>query len=88
MSTDIQNIDDLNIDVSDPILIKGGFFSRSTYKYTLTTLGLNYKVERKLSDFDWLYNTLNKFYPGLILSPIPVKHFNLKDDSKKKNHLY
>ena len=84
LSTDIQNIDDLNIDVSDPILIKGGFFSRSTYKYTLTTLGLNYKVERKLSDFDWLYNTLNKFYPGLILSPIPVKHFNLKDDSKKK----
>ena len=85
LSTDIQNIDDLNIDVSDPILIKGGFFSRSTYKYTLTTLGLNYKVERKLSDFDWLYNTLNKFYPGLILSPIPVKHFNLKDDSKKKS---
>ena len=81
--SDIANMDDLNITISNPSLVKGGFL-KSVYKYTLTTIGFNFKVERTLSDFDWLYNQLLKFYPGLIISSIPVKHFNLKDNSKKK----
>ncbi len=82
--SDIENIEDIKIIVSDPILIKGGFFSKSYYKYTITTPSLGYKIERKLDDFDWLYNKLNELYPGVILSPIPSKGFNLKDDSKIK----
>ena len=60
--SDIANMDDLNITISNPSLVKGGFL-KSVYKYTLTTIGFNFKVERTLSDFDWLYNQLLKFYP-------------------------
>jgi len=82
--TNFQEIEDIKIIVSDPILIKGGFFSKSTYKYTISTPSFGYKIERKLEDFDWLYNKLTELYPGVILSPIPIRGFNIKDDSKKK----
>ena len=82
--SDMENINDIKIIVSDPVVIKGGFFSKTIYKYSISTPSLGYKVDRQLDDFDWLYNKLTELYPGVILSPIPLKHFNLKDDSKKK----
>ena len=81
---EIINKEDLKIIVSEPVLKKEGFFSWSYYQYTISTPELNYKVERKLTDFDWLYQKLKEIYPGLIVSSVPARHVNMKDNSDKK----
>ena len=81
--------DNLIIEISNPVIIKTGVFTRSYVQYTLTSKDLSTKVERKLSDFEWLYNRLSILYPKRILSVLPPSHMNLKDDSDKKiTYLY
>ena len=82
--SEIIEKDDLRIIVSDPVLKKAGFFSFSYYQYTISTPDLNYKVERKLTDFDWLYKKMQEIYPALIISSVPARHVNMKDNSEKK----
>ena len=82
--SEIIEKEDLRIIVSDPVLKKEGFFSWSYYQYSISTPDLNYKVERKLTDFDWLYQKMREIYPGLIISSIPARHVNMKDNSEKK----
>ena len=82
--SEIIHMNDLRIIVSNPVMKKAGFFSFSYYQYTITTPELNYKVERKLTDFDWLYQKMQEIYPGLIISSVPAKHINMKDNSEKK----
>jgi len=82
--SEIIEKDDLRIIVSDPVLIKGGLFSWSYYQYTISTPDFNYKVERKLTDFDWLYKKMQEIYPALIISSVPARHVNMKDNSEKK----
>jgi len=76
--------DNLYIEVSNPVVIKTGVFSRAYVQYTLSTKELSTKVDRKLSDFEWLYNRLSFMYPKRITSVLPPSHMNLKDDSDKK----
>lgn len=76
--------DNLFIEVSNPVVIKTGVFSRAYVQYTLSTKDLSTKVDRKLSDFEWLYNRLSFMYPKRITSVLPPSHMNLKDDSDKK----
>ena len=75
---------DLRITVSDPVLKKDGFFSFSYYQYTITTPDLNNRVERNISDFNWLYDKMREMYPGLIISSVPERNISIKDNSKKK----
>ena len=82
--SEIIEKDDLRIIVSDPVLKKGGLFSWSYYQYTISTPDFNYKVERKLTDFDWLYKKMQEIYPALIISSVPARHVNMKDNSEKK----
>ena len=82
--SEIIHMNDLRIIVSNPVMKKAGFFSFSYYQYTITTPELNYKVERKLTDFDWLYQKMQEIYPGLIISSVPARHVNMKDNSEKK----
>ena len=82
--SEIIEKEDLRIIVSDPVLKKGGLFSWSYYQYTISTPDFNYKVERKLTDFDWLYKKMQEIYPALIISSVPARHVNMKDNSEKK----
>ena len=81
---DLTKIDNLYIEISNPIIIKTGVFSRSYVQYTISSKQLSTKVDRKLSDFEWLYNKLSFLYPKRIISVLPPSHMNLKDDSDKK----
>ena len=81
---DLTKNENLIIEVSNPVVIKTGVFSRSYVQYTIRAKDLSTKVERKLSDFEWLYNKLSFLYPKRILSVLPPSHMNLKDDSDKK----
>ena len=81
---DLTKNENLIIEVSNPVVIKTGVFSRSYVQYTIRSKDLSTKVERKLSDFEWLYNKLSFLYPKRILSVLPPSHMNLKDDSDKK----
>jgi hypothetical protein len=76
--------DNLFIEIKNPVIIKTGVFSRSYVQYTIISKDLSTKVDRKLSDFEWLYNRLSFLYPKRILSVLPPSHMNLKDDSDKK----
>ena len=80
----LTKLDDLLIEVNNPVIIKTGVFSRSYVQYTITSKDLSTKVDRKLSDFEWLYNKLSLLYPKRISSVLPPSHMNLKDDSDKK----
>ena len=81
---EIIHMKDLRITVSDPVLKKDGFFSFSYYQYTITTPDLNNRVERNISDFNWLYDKMREMYPGLIISSVPERNISIKDNSKKK----
>jgi hypothetical protein len=35
------------------------------------SIGLTWEVKRRPQDFDWLRNMLVKFYPGLVVPPLP-----------------
>ena len=83
-SNDLTQKENLYLEVSNPVLIKTGVFSRSYVQYTISAKELSSKVDRKLSDFEWLYSKLSFLYPKRISSVLPPSHMNLKDDSDKK----
>ena len=62
--------------------------------YTIKTIGRNknraigvsWEVKRKYSDFEWLKNTLHRFYPGIVvpaIPPFPKSKDRLSGQSKK-----
>lgn len=53
--------------------------------YEIKTSGPDWTVLRRYSDFEWLYLTLKKRFPGRIVPPIPKKK-TLKE--LNDNHLY
>lgn len=80
----LTKLENLFLEVENPVIIKTGVFSRSYVQYTITSKDLSTKVDRKLSDFEWLFNKLSLLYPKRISSALPPSHMNLKDDSDKK----
>lgn len=80
----LTKLDNLFFEVDNPVIIKTGVFSRSYAQYTISSKDLSTKIDRKLSDFEWLYNKLSLLYPKRISSVLPPSHMNLKDDSNKK----
>lgn len=54
----------------------GGLFglgSTSFLEFVVTTSAVNWSVGRRYSDFIWFRNILKKFFPSLIIPPIPNK---------------
>ena len=35
------------------------------------SVGVSWEVKRKSQDFEWLRNCLAKFYPGIVVPPLP-----------------
>lgn len=71
-------------------------WSNKYYIYTVECENYNSKVYRRYNDFLWLRETLLKYYPGILIPPIPSKDAmgDLFDDeffSKRKaqfNHFF
>jgi hypothetical protein len=37
------------------------------------SVGVSWEVKRKPHEFEWLRNSLIKFYPGLLVPPLPAQ---------------
>ena len=59
--------------IKDPKVTETGFFQSNYITYEIDTQNKEYCVRRRYSDFEWLRNTLVKFYPRLYVPPIPSK---------------
>ena len=69
-----QNI---NIEITKPEKIDGGFFSKSYITYLITTSApYNFEVRRRYSDFEWLRSILSCHFPSFLIPPIPLKNFS------------
>ena len=81
---DLTNYKDLYIEINSPIRVKGkGFFS-SYAQYDIVTFPINYNVQRKLSDIEFLYETLPNFNKAKFNPLLPKFPRGLDDDSDKK----
>ena len=78
------NMDDLSIIVSNPEIVKNGFFSFTYVQYSIETQPINLKVVRKIKDCEWLYEKLLAHFPDCIVPPLPPSPVGLKDESPKK----
>ena len=64
---------DIKIEVTVGEKVNRKMFSKAYMTYLITTNPLNYKVNRRYSDFEWLRQTLLHLYPSNIIPPIPKK---------------
>ena len=75
---------DLFVEISSPTKIKPSGLSFSYFQYTVKTSPIGYSVIRKLSDFEFLHETIPK-YNNIKFNPLlPKFPINLDDDSEKK----
>lgn len=61
----------VEIKVSNPTKIEGGFFSSSYYTYEVQCQELKTSVIRVYTDFEWLKTKLCEWFPYTIVPPIP-----------------
>ena len=73
--TKLSQEPELNITLSSPEKVEGGFFSKSYITYLLQTQPLNYQVRKRYSDFEWLRQYLSSIYVGSFIPPIPRKNY-------------
>ena len=72
--SDLGKIDKVNIQVTEPEKIDGGFFTKAYITYLIKTNPLNLSVRRRYSDFEWLRQILLVFFSSSIIPPIPKKN--------------
>ena len=71
--TDISTKINIEITISNPLVIEGGLFSKSYVTYLVKTTPFNFEVRRRFSDFEWLHNILMAQYINCIIPPIYKK---------------
>jgi len=74
--TQLFDMKNLQIRLSDPQKVEGSFFFSSYYTYLLTVSELNKQVRRRYSEFVWLRDYLVDMYPGINIPPLPNKKTN------------
>jgi sorting nexin-7/30/sorting nexin-8 len=70
--TELNNTE-ISVIIRDPKTNEKKFYETSYVTYEIVTSPLNYIVRRRFSDFDWLRNILQKFFPRIFLPPLPNK---------------
>ena len=70
--TEFNNIE-ISVVIRDPKTNEKKFYETSYVTYEIVTSPLNYIVRRRYSDFDWLRNILQKYFPRIFLPPLPNK---------------
>ena len=89
----ILNDKKINIIIRNPKAQSATNFLSSGYiLYEVYTQETNWNVQRRYSDFDWLRNTLIKYFPFKLIAPIPGKkignrRFNVDFIEKRMNFL-
>ena len=73
--TEITKLHKIKVNFGFPLVVDGGFFSRSYVTYELNTLPFNTKVRRRYTDFEWLKIIMSNLYPNTVVPPIPKKNF-------------
>ena len=73
--TKLSKEPELDITLSSPEKVEGGFFSKSYITYLLQTQPLSYQVRKRYSDFEWLRQYLSSIYIGSFIPPIPRKNY-------------
>lgn len=69
----------IQVQVYDPVKVSDLLTSHVSYKVRTVTnsrhfLNAESQVNRRYSDFHWLYRTLELKYPGIIVPSVPEKH--------------
>ena len=73
--TPISETQGLNITLTFPEKVPGGIFSKSYISYLMETNPFGFKVRKRYSDFEWLYNILNNLYLGCLIPPLCKKNY-------------
>ena len=84
-STDISLENDIEIIISNPLLVDGGFFSKSYITYLVQVKPFNFEVRRRFSDFTWLHDIIHKLYINCAIPPIICSNYHL--DIKEYNRV-
>ena len=77
--TDLGVAESPKITVNSPEKVDPGFFYKSYITYLITTTPLNFKVRRRISDFNWLREKLSNYYIGNIIPSLTSKSKFFKD---------
>ena len=77
-TTKISNVNHIKINLGYPLVVEGGFFSRSYVTYSINTIPFNFNVRKRYSDFEWLRNILGIIYPQMVIPPMPKKNFGYR----------
>ena len=63
----------ITVKIKNPRQIDTSILSSSYTSYEVETKEMNWIVNRRYSDFDWLRNILHKFFPRHVIPPLPGK---------------
>ena len=74
--TIISELKNIKINLLEPQVVDGGFFSRNYVTYLIETIPFDIKVRKRYSDFEWLRNILCIIYPNVTIPPMPKKNFS------------
>ena len=74
--TIISELKNIKINLLEPQVVDGGFFSRKYVTYLIETIPFEIKVRKRYSDFEWLRNILSIIYPHVTIPPMPKKNFS------------
>jgi len=67
------NDKDVKVKIQNPKTSEKSLLSTQYTIYEVFTESMNWLVSRRYSDFDWLRTTLCKFFPRILIPPIPGK---------------
>ena len=67
------NDKDVKVKIQNPKTSEKSLLSTQYTVYEVFTESMNWLVSRRYSDFDWLRTTLCKFFPRILIPPIPGK---------------
>jgi hypothetical protein len=67
------NSKNITVKVRNPRQMEASLLSSSYTTYEVYTKEMNWLVNRRYSDFDWLRNILKKFFPRHVIPPLPGK---------------
>ena len=67
------NDKEIHVLIQDPKPIETGFLQQNYVAYQVVTQELNWNVQRRFSDFEWLRLMLIKFNTGYVVPPLPNK---------------
>ena len=74
-NTIISELKNIKINLLEPQVVDGGFFSRKYVTYLIKTIPFEIKVRKRYSDFEWLRNILSIIYPNVTIPPMPKKNY-------------